>query len=235
MGWKTGLVMALALASLEAATAQALVLCAARQKGTDVIKNGAPLRLREVCKAKEIAVEADDISLGAPKVRALPVEFATALNGAVYELNGGGDLSGMVLGNAAFPRFAVGFTLPTDYVPGDDVVLRILWGNSRFNATSCGFAFWANGVSVFRENAPPSYPEGLFPNGQDLITLEAPDETEQIGQTTLTIAGQPGDTPVFQPGDVFSVLIARRPDDVPDTCTGKLFVLGAEMSYGGGG
>jgi hypothetical protein len=223
------------LVLLEAADAQALVLCAARQKRTDAIRNGAPLKLREACRAKEIAVEADDIGLAAPKVRALPIESATALNGAVYELNGGGDLSGMVLGNASFPRFAVGFTLPTDYVPGDDVVIRIVWGNSRFNAVSCGFVLWANGVSVFRADTPPRYPGGLFPNASDTITLDAPSETEQILQTTLTIDGQPDATPLFQPGDVFSVLIARRPDDTADTCTGKLFVLGAEMSYAGGG
>jgi hypothetical protein len=220
---------------LEAATAQALRVCATRDRSSGAIKDGAKLRLRETCKPKEIEVEAADLGFAAPKVRALPLEFATALNGAVYELNGGADLSGMVLGNASFPRFAAGFTLPTDYVPGDDVLVRIVWANSNFNATSCGFALWANGVSVFRENAPPLYPGGTFPNGSDLITLDAPSQPQQIRQTTLTIAGQPGGVPLFLPGDVFSLLIARRPDDAPDTCTGKLFVLGAEMSYGGGG
>jgi|GEM_PF-5330489 len=253
MGWRR-IVVGLAVVVLGGASAEALVLCAARQKGTAAVRSGAPLRLRETCKPKEIVVDPDALGLrgptgpagpegpqgpqgepGAPSPRVigLPLEFATAFDGAVWELNGGGDLSGMALPNSSLPRFAVGFTLPPDYVAGDDLVLRIVWGNSQFNATSCGFVLWANGISAFRANAAPVYGGGQFPNGSDMITLEAPSSGGQIRETTLSIAGQTGGTRWYQPGDMVSVLIARRSSDAADTCTGKLFVLGAAVTYGG--
>ncbi len=172
-----------------------------------------------------------------PRFMSLPAESATTLNGANYVLNGGGDLSGLALpGNQVIPRFAVGFTLPPDYAPGTDVVLRMTWGNSRYNAITCGFRMWVNGVSRFRADGPPYYPApyAVFPNGLDEITLLAPDTSEQIRATTITIAGQDSlGNDLHQPGDVFSVLIARRADDVNDTCAGTLYVLGLDMTYEG--
>ncbi|MDX9954752.1 MAG: hypothetical protein RBT75_11680 [Anaerolineae bacterium] len=172
-----------------------------------------------------------------PRFISLAPEFATLLNGAVYELNGGGDLSGLVLpGNQVIPRFAVGFSLPPDYAPGTDVVLRVMWGNSRFNAVTCGYRVWVNGVSRFRPGGPPAYPYTLatFPNGQDEMTLVAPDISEQVRATTVTIAGKDfGGNNYFQPGDAISVLLARRADNVNDTCAGKMYVLGLDVTYQG--
>lgn len=172
-----------------------------------------------------------------PRFISLSPESATLLNGAVYELNGGGDLSGLVLpGNEVIPRFATGFAIPPDYAPGSDIELQMMWGNSRFNAITCGFRMQVNGVSRFRPDGPPYYMQTLatFPNGLSEITLLAPDVTEQVRGTTVTIAGQDfGGNPIFQPGDAVSVLLARRADDTNDTCTGKMFVLGLHVTYQG--
>jgi hypothetical protein len=172
-----------------------------------------------------------------PRFISLAPEFAQLLNGAAYELNGGGDLSGLVLpGNEVIPRFAVGFSLPPDYAPGTDIELRLLWGNSRFNAITCGFRMWVNGVSRFRPDGPPYYSSSYatFPNDQDEITLLAPDITEQVRATTVTLAGKNlGGNDIYQPGDAISVLLARRASDANDTCTGKMFILGLDVTYTG--
>lgn len=172
-----------------------------------------------------------------PRFISLSPESATLLNGAVYELNGGGDLSGLVLpGNQVIPRFAMGFSLPPDYAPGTDIELRMLWGNSRFNAITCGYRMWVNGVSRFRPDGPPYYSSSYatFPNDLDEITLLAPDITEQVRGTTVTLAGQDfGGNDIYQPGDAISVLLARRADDANDTCDGKMFVLGLDVTYQG--
>jgi hypothetical protein len=172
-----------------------------------------------------------------PRFISLSPESATLLNGAVYQLNGGSDLSGLVLpGDQIIPRFAIGFSLPPDYAPGSDIELRMLWGNSRFNAITCGFRMWINGVSRFRPDGPPAYNYNYatFPNGQVEITLLAPDVTEQVRGTTVTLAGQDSlGNDLYQPGDAISILLARRADDANDTCAGKMFVLGLDVTYQG--
>lgn len=172
-----------------------------------------------------------------PRFISLAPEFATLLNGAVYEINGGGDLSGLVLpGDQIIPRFAFGFSLPPDYAPGTDLELQMMWGNSRFNAVTCGFRMQVNGVSRFRPDGPPYYLSTLatFPNGLSEITLLAPDTTEQVRATTLTISGKDfSDNDIFQPGDAISIMLARRADDTNDTCAGKMFVLGLDVTYQG--
>lgn len=172
-----------------------------------------------------------------PRFISLAPESATLLNGAVYELNGGGDLSGLVLpGNQVIPRFAIGFSLPPDYATGTDIALRILWGNSRYNAITCGFRMWVNGVSRFRADGPPLYVSSYatFPNAQAEMTLVAPDVAEQVRATTVTLAGQDaGANDLYQPGDAVSVLVARRADNVNDTCVGKMFILGLSVTYQG--
>jgi hypothetical protein len=172
-----------------------------------------------------------------PRFISLSPESATLLNGATYELNGGGDLSGLVLpGDQVIPRFAIGFSLPPDYAPGTNIELRMMWGNSRFNAITCGYRMWINGVSRFRPDGPPYYASSAatFPNDSDEITLLAPDVTEQVRATTVTLAGQDfGGNDIYQPGDAISVLLARRADDANDTCAGKMFVLGLDVTYQG--
>ena len=172
-----------------------------------------------------------------PRFISLAPEAATLLNGATYELNGGGDLSGLVLpGNQVIPRFAVGFSLPPDYAPGTDIELRMMWGNSRFNAVTCGYRMWINGVSRFRPDGPPYYASGAvtFPNDLDEITLLAPDVTEQVRVTTVTLAGQDfSNNNIYQSGDAISVLLARRADNANDTCAGKMFILGLDVTYQG--
>jgi hypothetical protein len=242
--------LAMAGLLLPPAPAQAVVLCAKR-KGS-AIKPGAPLRLRPTCLAGEVTIDPDGLGLrgptgnqgpmGAPgeagppgpvgpRQHSLPVESATALNGAVYELNGGGDLTGLVLPNTGFPRFAVGMTLPADFVPGTNVAIRIVWGNSRFNATSCGFRLESNSVIVHRPGGGSRGGLATFPGGDSGIDLQAPAVSEQLSETTMTIAGSSGGTPTLQPGDMLSLIINRRPDDPQDTCTGKLFILGAVATW----
>lgn len=171
-----------------------------------------------------------------PRFISLAPEFAQLFNDAAYEINGGGDLGGVALPNTGFPRFAVGFTLPPDYAPGTDLTMRILWGNSRNNAIVCGFVLWNNGVIAYRpdQSAYAHIGVATFPGGADKITLVTPSTSEQVRVTTLTIAGQDsGGGARYQPGDAFSVMIARRVDDAPDTCTGKMFILGLDVTYNG--
>jgi hypothetical protein len=168
-----------------------------------------------------------------PRFLSLPPEFATLHPGASYELNGGGDVSGLVLPNSGFPRYSVGFSLPPDYAPGTDMIVRIIWSNSRFNATSCGFVLWNNGLVAYRPNASRIFGSAVFPNGLETITLAAPSTSEQVRSTTLTIRGSSGGSAIYQPGDALSLLITRRTDDAPDTCTGKLFIVGMDVTYQG--
>ncbi len=173
-----------------------------------------------------------------PRFISLPVETAVINNGASYELNGGGDLSGMAFPNGGFPRFSTGFSLPPDYAVGTDIIVRITWGNSRFNATNCGVRLRANGVSAFRPSTSPiygnfSFPESTYYDGTE-ITLDMPSSSEQIGQTMAIISGKDNlENNIFQPGDNLVLRLARDDGDVQDTCTGKLFILGMNATYQG--
>ena len=173
-----------------------------------------------------------------PRFISLPVETAVINNGAAYELNGGGDLSGMAFPNSGFPRFSTGFTLPPDYAEGTDIIVRITWGNSRFNATDCGVRLRANGVSAFRPGHGPIYSNGVFEDSNywdgSQITLTMPSVSEQIDQTIMTISGADSlDNPRYEAGDNLVFRLAREDDDTADTCTGKLFVLGMDATYQG--
>lgn len=170
------------------------------------------------------------------KFISLPVEFAVINNGAVYELNGGADLSGMALPNSGFPRFSTGFSLPPDYKPGSDIVVYITWGNSYFNATNCGVRLRSNGVSAFRPNVHPVYTNGVF-TGSDYydgseITLTMPSVSMEIRQTVMTIEGKnTTGNALYMPGDNIVMRIARDDTDLSDTCIGKLFILGMYATY----
>jgi hypothetical protein len=117
-------------------------------------------------------------------------------------------------------------------------VVRITWGNSRYDATSCGVRLRSNGVSAFRANVNPIYNNGVFTgstyyDGTE-ITLEMPDTSEQIRQTIMTIPGSDSsDNALYQAGDNIVLRLARESDHAEDTCTGKLFILGMNATYQG--
>ncbi len=184
---------------------------------------------------KVVVIPLGGSSGAADRFISLPVETAVIINDAVYELNGGGDLSGMALPNLAIPRFATGFSLPPDYIPGTDIVVYITWGNSRFNATNCGIRLRSNGVSAFRPNSYPIYENGVFTGSSyydgSRITLTMPSESEQIRQTIMTIEGSNHTGNLYQSGDNLMMLIARDGNATADTCTGKIFILGMYATY----
>jgi hypothetical protein len=111
-------------------------------------------------------VAAQSSTVGAtliPRFISLPVETAVINNDASYELHGGADLSGMAFPDSGFPRFSTDFSLPPDYAERMDIVVPNTWGNSQFNATSCGVRLRANGVSAFRPDVNPNYSNGFLP------------------------------------------------------------------------
>lgn len=173
-----------------------------------------------------------------PRFISLPVETAVINNGASYELNGGADLSGMAFPDSGFPRFSTGFSLPPDYAEGTDIVVRITWGNSAFNATSCGVRLRSNGVSAFRPNVSPIYSEGVFTGDINFsgseVTLAMPTASGQIRQTIMTIPGTDSlSNPRYKAGDNIVWRLARDDGDIADTCVGKLFILGINATYQG--
>ncbi|WP_457667685.1 hypothetical protein [Thiolapillus sp.] len=185
---------------------------------------------------QDAATKAYVDALNPTRVISLPVETAVINNDAAYELHGGGDLSGMAFPNSGFPRFSTGFTLPFDYTDGDDIKVYITWGNSRFNAISCGVRLRSNGVTAFRPNTHWIYQNGVFTgdinyDGSE-VTLAMPDTPEQIRQTLMTIPGTTtSNIPIYQPGDNIVIRLARDSNDSTDTCTGKLYILAMYATY----
>ena len=173
-----------------------------------------------------------------PRFISLPVETAVINNGASYEINGGGDLSGMAFPDNSFPRFSTGFSLPPDYAVGTDITVRITWGNSRRDAINCGVRLRANGVSAFRPSTRPIYSNMTFVDSNYYDgtehTLDMPSSGEQVGQAIAIIPGKDHtETARYQPGDNLILRLARDDGDVQDTCTGKLFILGMDATYQG--
>ncbi len=166
----------------------------------------------------------------------LPVESVTINNpGAAYELNGGADLSGLALRGTELGRFSAGFTVPADYVPGTDLTVQFVWGNSQANAVDCNFFIRSNGVARFRPGVSPSYGNGRFPEStyydQSELVIAAGSAGGQVRGLSMTIVGTAAETPVFAPGDAVVFRIIRDPEEADDTCTGDFFLLGMHVTY----
>lgn len=212
-------------------------------------KPSKPIVLRDgACKPTETDVTADMLaSLRGPKGDTGatgpqgPVAAAGLINlsaagalaeaPAAYAVGGGPNVSGIYMPNSSFNRFHVGFTLPPDYVAGSDLALRLVWANGNTGATGCGFVLWANAVVAYRAGTTDfAYiGTGRFSNDDDTITLDAGDTAQAVRAETMTIPG--GGDAGLRPGDALQIAIARRADDVPDTCTGALVILGLDATY----
>jgi hypothetical protein len=150
---------------------------------------------------------------------------------AAFSVGGGPNVSGIYMPSSGFNRFHFGFTLPSDYTPGSNLALRIVWTNGNFGATGCGFVLWNNGVVAYRPGTSSFayFPSGLFSNDQDTITLDAGSTAQAVRAETMTVSG--GGASGLRPGDALQFSIARRADDTPDTCTGNLVILGLDATY----
>lgn len=169
-----------------------------------------------------------------PRFISLTPAEALTEGSAAYSIGGGPNVSGIYMPNTSFNRFYTGFTLPPDYSPGSDITFRIMWTNGNTNATNCNFVLWANMLVAYRPGTSnfAFIAGGQFSNGLDTITLAAGPTAQAVRVENLTIKASSGSAGL-QPGDALQIAIARRVDDIPDTCAGSLVVVGIDAIYQG--
>jgi hypothetical protein len=161
-----------------------------------------------------------------PRHVSLPVA-----SGPSYEINGGADLSGYPMAGTGFSRVTTGFVIPPDYTPGTDLTVRVVWGNSQSNATSCGFDLWINSVVAYRADFGYIVGSATFAGSGQRTVLMAPATAQQVRSADIIISGSSGGAPLWAAGDSVSLYVARDSVQAADTCTGKLFILGLSVSY----
>jgi hypothetical protein len=144
--------------------------------------------------------------------------------------------------NNAFPSFALGFTIPHDYVANADLIVEIVWETP---ATGCNFHLRPSFLFRARAGHPRDFggaSSGLNavdatttftigPGNAQQITMAAPATAHDGAKVRFRLFPVPGEFPTLQPGDAVDFGIARYDADPRDTCTQVLGVAGISIVY----
>jgi hypothetical protein len=138
---------------------------------------------------------------------------------------GSGFTGAIVLPNTGVPSFALGFTVPEDFV-GQNLTIRLIW-----NTASSGCTFSLNPSFISR--ARPNHPDitGAASGGLSGETiLKASSNAGEGALAEYTVSPSQGFADI-QPGDAMLFGLFRRTDSINDTCTGSLTVKGISVRY----
>jgi len=155
--------------------------------------------------------------------------FAAFLDGGATFSTGYGPFAGMGLPDSGVPNFSYAFTIPPDYTPGTDLVVRFLWHTS---ATNCSVLLAPNYISVARAGRThivgPSTDSGLAMVGGNLLGAGATPNLSLAKDVTIT-------TPVpgtdLMPGDTIIFGLYRSAANPSDTCASDLRIQGVRIAY----
>ena len=155
--------------------------------------------------------------------------FAAYLDGGATFSTGYGPFAGMGLPDSGVPNFSYAFTIPPDYTPGTDLVVRFLWHTS---ATNCSVLLAPNYISVARAGRThivgPSTDSGLAMVGGNLLGAGATPNLSLAKDVTIT-------TPVpgtdLMPGDTIIFGLYRSAANPSDTCASDLRIQGVRIAY----
>ena len=154
--------------------------------------------------------------------------YAAFLNGATVN-DGFGPNAGIDMVDAASNSFALGFTIPPDYVSGSPLTVRVVWHTP---STNCGIVLSPNFNSVARPGRTHivggSVTTGFTSVGGDLLV--APATANQSGEKRFTITSPVPAIPLLA-GDSIIFGLYRSGTNASDTCTGLLQVQAVSILY----
>ena len=151
-----------------------------------------------------------------PRSVVIPVNAVRLGSGA--GVNG----SGVLLNNAANNDFFLNTVIPSDYVAGTQISLRLV----LFNSFTCAIVLRSNAAVRFRPGMNSQGVSAPTDAAGDVLAFAAP-------QTTLAQTYTLGTPSTFLGGDALSMQILRWDFDANDTCTGPATLVGISLEYQG--
>ncbi len=137
------------------------------------------------------------------------------------------------------PTFAIGFTIPLDYVANTPLKVQILWETP---STACSFFLGTSFLFRARAGQPQdsgSASAGLLPVNAsttftvigDGIRMDAPATAQQTARVRFDIMPTPSEFPTLQAGDAVNFGLSRHSADANDTCSEELGIAGISIGY----
>ena len=165
--------------------------------------------------------------------------YAIAVDGGAFVALSGFDAP-LRLPDSGAPRFATGFTIPSDYAADTPLRVRILWETP---STGCEVHLFP--YVLFRAGAGQPRDGGnavgglsavgasttFTLSGGGSIIMAAPATAHTTGRVTFRIVPTPGEFPDLRPGDAINFGLFRSASSTADTCTGDLGIAGISVVY----
>ncbi|MSP12523.1 MAG: hypothetical protein EXR62_06150 [Chloroflexi bacterium] len=151
------------------------------------------------------------------------------LDGTAWHGDGAGPFAGIHLPKSNRGSFAIGFTIPPDYIPGGELRVRLLWHTA---SKSCGIELHPYFMSVARAGSTniigPDDTTGFAPVGG--TSLSAPATSNQSSAHEYVITSPDSHT-TLEPDDAIIFGLFRVTDDRLDTCTDDLVIQSIRVAY----
>jgi hypothetical protein len=168
--------------------------------------------------------------------------YNTVLSNGAYLVSSGFDAPIRLPSNGSTPSFALGFTIPNDYIFNTAIVIEILWETPD---SSCNFVLASNFLFRARDGHPgdgggasgglrPRFASTGFNINSSLITMAAPTTPHQTARVEFAIEPTPGEFDTLQAGDAINFGIFRLDMSASDTCSGELGIAGISILYESG-
>jgi hypothetical protein len=154
------------------------------------------------------------------------------LEGAANFSGGFGQHAGIKLPDgSSTSSFALGFVVPEDYVPGQQIRVGLAWHTDAI--TPCTLTLKPNFLSVARFGQPhilgTSVTSGLVAADGDLTLSAAASNVTALKVYKIT---SPDGATSLQPFDVINFGLYRSPTDPYDNCAGNLTIQGIGLLFG---
>lgn len=165
--------------------------------------------------------------------------YGALLSGGATALQSGYDGPIRLPANGSTPNLALGFVIPSDYIPNTALIIDVLFETPALDCNfelRPSFLFRARlghprdfgGASAGLEAAGASTPSTLTAGG---IIMAAPGTAFDVGLVRFSIKPTPGEFQTLQPGDAVNFGIFREDRTNADSCRDTLGIAGISVNY----